>query len=300
MRAMYLPLVAALLRRSAQPAGVLGAVPVNTSATEQAAQAPLEYHPPPDVPKVLELACSDQRFVALALSNWTAVGSNLAAAFAKIAAVPATRFALLSEMQSAPAYIAPGQPVRKPLTLLQQRAPVLYFFQVDISPGRAGECPCPCIPGTPAAQVATALLAALNAQAVDGFSFAARYGGLWKGTATFPPPAVVPAPTRATPHYAAGPAPLTAEQAWAFSNATRGVVDDFVGEQEASMMRAAEALGKAQKAQLPCTRTNGGLPGPCISPGKVSAEVPQDQQGYPQKLPWTDPITYEEGVAPIV
>merc|ERR1719337_1768 len=80
--------------------------------------------------------------------------------------------------------------------------------------------------------------------------------------------------------------PLTPVQAWAFSNATKAVVDDFEAGLHASMERAADALGGG--GQVPCTRTvPGGVPGPCHFPGKIAGEIPQDQMGYPQKLPWT-------------
>jgi len=295
-RTLLLPLLAsAVLLRARQPAA-FGADSVNTTATELAAQAPLEYHPPPDVPKQLELFSDDQRFVSLAMSDWAKVSAQLAASFATIAAVPATRFKLVSEMQSAPALTKP----RPRLALLERsgaRVPVLFFFAVDITPGRPAECPCPCIPGTAAAKVADQLLAALSGP-VDGFQFAARMGGVWSGNQTFPAPVAPPPSVRDAPMFkAATEMPLTPTQAWAFSNATKGVVDDFESGLHASMERAATALGGG--GQIPCTRTvPGGVAGPCHFPGKIAGEIPMDQMGYPQKLPWTDPITYEDPKVP--
>lgn len=288
MREMRVPmhfvaLAVGLGIRGRQPGGaVLGATDINTTATEQASLTPAEIHPVPDIPQVLELACADQRFVALALDNFTAAAVQLGGAFATIAKVPATRFALVSEMQKKP-------PAKSPIALLQQRAPVLYFLQVDVLAGRSKECPCPCIPGTPALQVAQELQAALNAGPVGGFAFTARFGGRWSGNQTFPKPAPPPADARVAPFYDAGATAQsqTTMQAWAFSNATKSVVDDFENELHASMDRAANALSNSG-SEIPCTRTSpDGLASPCLYPGKIAAEIPIDQTGYPNPIPMT-------------
>jgi hypothetical protein len=226
----------------------------------------------PDVPVNLELATGDKGFVSLAMANWTAAAEKLTAALSFIAAVPAARFELASEMDEE----IHTQPV---LSLAQTKyIPPLYFTDLTITAGRPASCPCPCIPGTPAADVAKTIEGAMAAGPVGGFLWTLRTaGGPWTSAAPFEKPAAPTAAEKAVPFFDPVKDKVIAPaQALAFSKGTEKIVDDFLADEQAAVARSANALATSGK-QIPCTVTSpDGSPAPCLFPGKVAAEIPQD------------------------
>jgi hypothetical protein len=220
----------------------------------------------------MELTTGDKGFVVLAMANWTAAAEKVTAALAFIAAVPATRFELASEMDE--------EIITQPELSLVQTGyiPPLYFADLTITAGRPANCPCPCIPGTPAADVAKSIEAAMTAGKVAGFSWTLRTsGGPWTSAAPFAKPLAPTAEEKAVPFFDPVKDKVIAPaQALAFSKGTEKIVDDFEAEEQAAVARSATALSTSGK-QIPCTVTSpDGSPAPCLFPGKVAAEIPQD------------------------
>jgi len=221
----------------------------------------------------MELASGDKGFVALAMSNFTAAAEKVTAAFSFIAAVPVTRFELSSGMDE--------EVITQPdLSMVQTKTgyvPPLFFTALTITAGRPANCPCPCIPGTPAADVAKAIEGAMTSGPVAGFSWTYRAAGPWTSAAPFEKPKVPTAEEKAVPFFDPVKDKVVAPaQALAFSKGTAKIVDDFEAEQQAAVARAATALSTSGK-QVPCTVTSpDGNPAPCLFPGKVAAEIPQD------------------------
>jgi hypothetical protein len=241
---------------------------VDTSAAEAAAGS---VDNAPDVPVNMELVTADKGFVALAMANWTAAAEKVTAALSTIAAVPVDRFELASEMDEAV--------ITQPdLSLVQTGyIPPLYFSDLTITAGRPANCPCPCIPGTPAAEVAKTIEAAITGGKVGGFSWTFRAsGGPW-ALAAFEKPTTPTAEEKAVPYFDPVKDKVVAPaQALAFSKGTSKIVDEFEAEEQAAVARSATALSTSGK-QVPCTVTSpDGSPAPCLFPGKVAAEIPQD------------------------
>jgi hypothetical protein len=267
MQWILVAVVAARLRGHQEPAGTtLGAA--DPSATEAASGT---ADSAPDVPVNMELVTGDKGFVALAMSNWTAASEKVTAALSFISAVPVTRFELASEMDEAV--------ITQPDLSLAQTGyiPPLFFTDLTITAGRPANCPCPCIPGTPAADVAKTLEAAMTGGPVGGFSWTFRAsGGPWASGA-FQKPATPTAEEKAVPYFDPVKDKVVAPaQALAFSKGTAKIVDDFEAEEQAAVARSAQALSTSGK-QVPCTVTSpDGSPAPCLFPGKIAAEIPQD------------------------
>jgi len=240
------------------------------AATEGQATASADNAP--DVPVNMELASGDKGFVALAMANWTAAAEKVTAALSVVAAVPAVRFELASEMDE-------KINIQPDLSLVQtEYIPPLYFADLTITAGRPAGCPCPCIPGTPAADVAQAIQAAMTAGPVAGFAWTFRAaGGPWASTALFEKPPMPTAEEKAVPFFDPVKDKVVAPaQALAFSKGTQALVDAFEADEQAAAGRAAVATSTSGK-QIPCTVTSpDGSPAPCLFPGKVAAEIPQD------------------------
>jgi hypothetical protein len=274
----WLPLAAALLR-GRQEQDPLG-TPVNASAADAAA-APLAVVA--DAMVQLELASADKRLVALALSNWTAAEQAIVPAFAALTSVPVSRFTLVSEMEGALTQeetLHKVQTSGKSVVSFAQvgSPPSLLFAGLSISPGMPADCNCPCMPGTPAHEVAALLEKALEAGPVGGFFFTFRQSVQpWAGAVQFTKPAEVDKKDKAVPHFDPAKEKVIAPaQALAFSNMTKNIVDQFETDEQAAAGRAADALSKSGR-EVPCTVTSpDGMSAPCIFPGKVSAEIPQD------------------------
>jgi hypothetical protein len=268
MQWVLVAVVAARLRGLQEPAGS-GLGGVDAAATEAATGSADNA---PDVPVNMELVSGDKGFVALAMANWTAAAEKVTAALAFVSAVPVTRFELVSEMDEAV--------ITQPDLSLAQTGyiPPLYFSDLTITAGRPAGCPCPCIPGTPAADVAKTIEAAITAGPVAGFSwtFRASGGGPWASGA-FEKPATPTAEEKAVPYFDPVKDKVVAPaQALAFSKGTEKMVDDFEADEQAAVARSANALSTSGK-QIPCTVTSpDGSPAPCLFPGKVAAEIPQD------------------------
>jgi len=269
MQWVLVAVVAARLRGHQEPAGTTlgGADPLATEAASGTVDNA------PDVPVNMELASGDKGFVALAMANWTAAAEKVTTALSFIAAVPVARFEFTSEMAE--------EVFTQPDLSLAQTGyiPPLYFTGLTITAGRPASCPCPCIPGTPAADVAKSIEAAMTAGPVAGFSWTFRASGgdgPW-ASASFAKPTTPTAEEKAVPFFDPVKDKVVAPaQALAFSKGTAKIVDDFEAGQQAAVARAAEALSTSGK-QVPCTVTSpDGSPAPCLFPGKVAAEIPQD------------------------
>lgn len=266
----WLPLAAALLRGRQDPLGT----PVNASAAEAAAAPVVAVA---DVPVHLELASADKRLVALSLSNWTATEGAVLPAFAALTSVPVSRFTLVSEMEGALSQEETLLKVQESFAQVDS-PPSLVFAALSISPGTPESCDCPCMPSTAAHEVAAILEKAIEAGPVGGFFFTFRQSTQpWAGAMQFTKPAEVDKKEKTVPHFDPAQEKVIAPaQALAFSNMTKNLVDQFEAEEQAAANRAADALSKAGR-EVPCTATSpDGTGAPCIFPGKVSAEIPQD------------------------
>lgn len=179
--------------------------------------------------------------------------------------------------------------------------PMLYFFNVTISPDPSGLCPhsegagdsnpvdsperCDCIDVLRAENVSQKLLAAMRAGHVADFALDGRPAGAWFGLGgkRFMKPQPPPNHTDTFLHWEGG-APVTPAEAMEFSAQTANLVSDFVTEQARHTDAAAQAMQMA--GQLPCAGTVDAPKGPdgqwhpypCVDKFQETPEVPTNMR----------------------